>query len=1611
MTESSKGHFNSEELIYIPQYSKNYTKAWPINATWVTAQNCVWKGAKYAKLKNHSAISHHYGRHEKLFLEVVRVQFTIEISDILSEIELNAASYGPNDLYGILQELSEFIKENSDARGQRSRRSGSGFRSVLSRHPIFPISQPGSTSITNHTCAPTSQWFIPDHQSFHSLFSEKIPLMVFDSMALSNISHLLQYLDCNWRRLSSQARAYPENPEKVRYARNYSARLQGKAKYIQSLVPDSLPYRRPSLVAVEIAVHRVDSDTVTVQWEVEWDSSTYKSSVYESQVVVMLHGKTLTIYMPAKYIHQQARPPLDLAPDLVAFLGIPPERSALVEQILTRVWDSDTTEIETALTRKGFRFDFFREDEVREEKSSERPPVIETEENSQAPSDELVVVKSEPHLIEEETGVPITETKLYMTDQQVTSIDLVKDVKSEKDGKDLINNIATPSDFSVTSSLTELPARTTAYEIPLTDPENMLEDFQLVLDEDNKDFQKLPEMVDKVLGDGESNLLQVSSSIRVKGESSRVQQGAEEVHYRIEASTPLISEEKLYYRPHLSSPTPSDNDDPDDSDYSTDDSDPPLPGAQLGSKRNEAKMSDKNQNRSKDELLTSSSNKEDQSRIQATPKPTTTSSKHSHIPPPKDISLRQLQQFISPLRNTTQNKRVDEQYNVTRRLQKTGLFRLSGPTSIIYVSNPDDLPPMESKNNDTQVLATLQARMQIFKDDNRSVFALIPTIANDEDTELAFLGQAWVSQMLFNYLGSVYKPQRDWRSPMRAGLGYDELEAPISNSETPFIIEKDTGALSQFLFQQGYEPAGRWMRSLPGVRTYYIDVQTTPESRTRPFTITPSRMEKMRECRISRNSEVPEKVYILIRLSSVYSRHPGVVPTASFYVDPWDFYTEGYMHVKLNNELFSMRISIEARPHFTMKSPEREVHDSDDSTSSSDIIDRVVRLFSSNRSQEPTRPPNVSQSQRSYKYMSLRRADKIRLLALRPGKGAAPLWGELEVHRLPENSSPPDYVCISYVWGSSLKQFSLYTPEGILMLTASLYLALLHLRDVNKTIYLWADAICIDQEDSPGQRNEEKEHQILMLPRIFRYAKTVFAWLGIEENGSRKVMRKFEDWGTKITQGKHEELKDKIEVTDPIWVSISRLLNRRWFTRMWIVQEVVLARKLIIVCGKHRLSWDIFYAAAKHCLIRNKYDPKIDIATLDTAKNIIDLGKLRNSFQKREDFRSKQTVFTLLNQCYQKDATVPRDRIFALLSMATDKDEVGFRPNYQASNLEIIQQFASTFVKQGYALELLYRTRPETRLIEEQGMRSKTEVMLPSWVPNLTANQYPSSLSTWSRNHLAGIRKDEGSNHGGKAELKNLAKVDGKALILRGYVACKVNNKGKNHSMLDDVMAYLGEIFSTIDKLYDGKKTAREIEEIKWKTAIGDATSLANEVDDNKRGDDDGNEASTRIPHTPEKVKKIQQHKQHKQERFEAQAISAYGALVGYLASERPHSNWKKQKSRFEYAMKGQKVFDANRDAWQRLLPYVYKAIAFAEVFAPQRVVVCDTDKRDVGIVPAVAEKGDVVALFPGAKVPFILREKSAGEYELIGECYIHGIMRGEGLPATNEDEKVFRLV
>ena len=55
-----------------------------------------------------------------------------------------------------------------------------------------------------------------------------------------------------------------------------------------------------------------------------------------------------------------------------------------------------------------------------------------------------------------------------------------------------------------------------------------------------------------------------------------------------------------------------------------------------------------------------------------------------------------------------------------------------------------------------------------------------------------------------------------------------------------------------------------------------------------------------------------------------------------------------------------------------------------------------------------------------------------------------------------------------------------------------------------------------------------------------------------------------------------------------------------------------------------------------------------------------------------------------------------------------------------------------------------------------------------------------------------------------------------------------------------------------------------------------------------------------------------------------------------------------------------------------------------------------------IGLAPHLAQNGDVIALAKGARTPLVLRSRPNGNWELVGDIYVHGIMQGE---AFEEDK------
>lgn len=169
------------------------------------------------------------------------------------------------------------------------------------------------------------------------------------------------------------------------------------------------------------------------------------------------------------------------------------------------------------------------------------------------------------------------------------------------------------------------------------------------------------------------------------------------------------------------------------------------------------------------------------------------------------------------------------------------------------------------------------------------------------------------------------------------------------------------------------------------------------------------------------------------------------------------------------------------------------------------------------------------------------------------------------------------YEALSWCWGTSPDTAYINVRKGgriyAKYVKPDLVSALRALRHYQNDRYLWIDAVCIDQN-----RAEEKNHQVEMMSDIYGKAERVCIWLGDHTKSSRLALGFIKN---EVLQLQHfDDLCDKKADTTK-WNALLELMQRPWFSRRWVVQEISLARKALIYCGTDKISWRKFAIAVE----------------------------------------------------------------------------------------------------------------------------------------------------------------------------------------------------------------------------------------------------------------------------------------------------------------------------------------------------------------------------------------------------------------------------------------------
>lgn len=173
--------------------------------------------------------------------------------------------------------------------------------------------------------------------------------------------------------------------------------------------------------------------------------------------------------------------------------------------------------------------------------------------------------------------------------------------------------------------------------------------------------------------------------------------------------------------------------------------------------------------------------------------------------------------------------------------------------------------------------------------------------------------------------------------------------------------------------------------------------------------------------------------------------------------------------------------------------------------------------------------------------------------------------------------------------------------------------------------YLWVDAICINQSDG-----EEKNQQVRAMNRVYSNAVEVTAWLGLQRLPGwikwREAAAKTSEHGDWLLS------ENVLEVAE-----------RPYWSRMWIVQELLLAQRI-----RFQTSWQAF-----------DFDHFADVVDEKRLSGTEDLRQLLayTKARRADHGHPHRPLWELLLDFATCQCQDPRDNVFALLSLLSYPDQ------------------------------------------------------------------------------------------------------------------------------------------------------------------------------------------------------------------------------------------------------------------------------------------------------------------------------------------------------------------
>jgi hypothetical protein len=178
----------------------------------------------------------------------------------------------------------------------------------------------------------------------------------------------------------------------------------------------------------------------------------------------------------------------------------------------------------------------------------------------------------------------------------------------------------------------------------------------------------------------------------------------------------------------------------------------------------------------------------------------------------------------------------------------------------------------------------------------------------------------------------------------------------------------------------------------------------------------------------------------------------------------------------------------------------------------------------------------------------------------------------------------PAYKALSYCWGDEYPKKKIRLNGFQVDIRPNLYSAMWHIASNGHNI-LWVDALCINQDDL-GERADQIQH----MKYIYHKAQEVFAWLGdADENTTAavtliaKLATRTVGIGSNVLSKEVLHLIFETSMNPNDWRPLEALFQRQYWSRVWIIQELAVAKHCWIISGTSATTWEFLSSAVSTC--------------------------------------------------------------------------------------------------------------------------------------------------------------------------------------------------------------------------------------------------------------------------------------------------------------------------------------------------------------------------------------------------------------------------------------------